>query len=82
MNKKGKTNNKEPSRLNLQLSDASRKRLEKIRDTTDASSLVEVLRHALAVYSRLIELEQEPDAELILRRPSGDVRLMLLDPKL
>lgn len=57
-------------RLNLEMSESVRKRLEALRDKTDADSLAEVIRRALAAYE-LVVTGREEGAELILRGACG-----------
>lgn len=49
---------KTPYRLNLTLSSNAKNELESLRDKAQKSSLVDVLRTALAVYKTIIELQQ------------------------
>lgn len=66
-------------RLNLEMSQAVNERLEKLRDTTDADSLSEVIRKSVAVYDHLWNEKLSKGAELILRQPDGtEEKLVLL----
>lgn len=74
--------NKPTSRLNfegvsLQVSESARDRLERLRDATDADSLSEVVRRALAVYDTLWE-QHSKGADTIVRYPDGKERELLL----
>ena len=64
-------------RLNLEMSQRVRERLERLRDQTGADSLVEVIRRSLAVYE-LLWSEQEKGGKLVVRRPDGDAEMMLV----
>jgi len=56
------------TRLNLELTEEVRKRLEALRGRTEADSLAEVIRRALAVYD-FLWTERENGAELLVRDP-------------
>ncbi len=66
----------EKVRLNLEVHPAVRDRLERLRDVSGADTLTEVVRRALAVYEVL--LEREARAEIILRSPNGEAKVVLL----
>lgn len=61
---------KESVRLNLEMSLQVRERLENLREQTDADSLTEVVRRALAVYEYLYDGIQD-GGKIILRRENG-----------
>lgn len=69
----------EAVRLNLEVAPAVRERLEKLRESTGAESLTEVIRRSLAVYEILIELGGTK-AEIIIRDKAGAERPLLLVP--
>lgn len=58
------------SRLNLEMGQATRDRLEALRDLTHADSLAEVIRHALAAYDFLVS-EKRKDGQLVIRYGDG-----------
>jgi hypothetical protein len=69
--------NVETSRLTLEMALGVRKQLEHLRDRTQADSLAEVIRRALAVYDYL-HAEKEKGAKLILKVDGGERELVLL----
>lgn len=56
-----------------------RERMERIRGATEAESLTEVIRRALATYEALIEFSGY-DRQVILRNNNGDEVTLLLVP--
>jgi hypothetical protein len=65
------------TRLNLEMSDQVRKRLEELRDKTDADSLAEVVRKALAVYE-FLWTERQNGADLFVRGADEQDRKVVL----
>jgi hypothetical protein len=65
------------SRLTLDLAEPVRKQLEALKDKTQADSLVEVFRRALAVYSFLHD-EKARGREIVTRGDGPDRELVLL----
>ena len=63
-------NNVPMSRLNLELPEATRDRLEHLRDATNAASMTEVIRTALAVYDLLFN-ETQRGSEIVFRPRNG-----------
>ena len=59
--------NRPKTRLNLEVSKSVRERMERLRDETEADSLTEVIRRALAVYELLWEQRKE-GGEAFVRR--------------
>ena len=68
---------KPTSRLNLEMSLVVRQRLERLRDETDADSLSEVIRKALAVYEYLWDAKSS-GASLLVKDDSREKELLLL----
>jgi hypothetical protein len=65
-------------RINLELSLATRERLEKLQKRTDARSMVEVISRALAVYETLVD-EKERGSAIVVRRLGGkEVELLIV----
>lgn len=64
-------------RLNLELTERVRDRLERLRSETEADTLVEVVRRALAVYDTLIA-SRENEEKLIIRSRDGAERELLV----
>jgi hypothetical protein len=64
-------------RLNLELSESVRDRLEQLRIETDADTLVEVVRRALAVYSTLVTSTYD-GTRVFVRSKNGKETLLLL----
>ncbi len=56
---------------------AARARLERLRETTQAETLADVVRRALAVYEYLRK-EQSDGAQLRIRRPDDDTERELV----
>jgi hypothetical protein len=67
----------ETSRLTLEMASSVRKRLEHLRDRTEADSLAEVVRRALAIYDALW-VEKEKGGRVILQDLNGTDRELLL----
>lgn len=65
------------SRLTLDLAEPVRQRLDTLRNRTDADSLVEVVRRALAVYEFLWG-EKAGGARLVVKREDGKEREVVL----
>lgn len=65
------------ARLNLEMSEAVRTRLENLRERTDADSLAEVVRRALAVYE-LLWSEHEGNGTFFIKRADGETKEVLL----
>lgn len=64
-------------RLSLEMSEVVRQNLEDLRDRTQADSMTEVIRRALAVYELLWD-EKTKGAKLVLRAPDGEKEVILL----
>jgi hypothetical protein len=62
---------KNKTRLNLELSEDARARLEKLQQATDADSLGEVIRRALALYD-VVHTELDAGGKLLLKRKGED----------
>ena len=60
-------------RLNLEVSENMKARLEQLRDETYADSMSEVLRRALEVYE-FVRKESQNDSALIIRSAAGRER--------
>ncbi len=69
--------NKVTKRLNLEMSEQVRKRLERLRDETDADSLAEVFRTAIAVYDFVWDQKRQGH-QIFTRTPTGDQEIHLL----
>lgn len=63
--------NQETRRLNLELNEAVRVRLEELRDEVGADSLTEVIRRALALYDYLWIKRQQGD-EIVVKGKDGE----------
>ena len=63
-------------RLNLEISQAVRERLERLRERTGAETITEVIRRALALHELL--LDQTDQGGEILARKDGHERLFVL----
>ncbi len=59
------------------MSEEARRKLENLRKVTDAESLAEVVRKALAVYDFLWK-EQANGGKVMVRGPEGERELVLL----
>ncbi len=73
-----RSTNRKMTRLNLAVSEDVRDRIETLRDETDAESVTEVIRRALAVYDKLISKSQQGGEVFIRHR--GVEREVLLVP--
>jgi len=65
------------TRLNLEMSEEVRRKLESLREKTDADSLSEVIRRALAVYDFLWS-EREKGTRLVARGADNKDRDLVL----
>jgi hypothetical protein len=68
---------REGRRLSLETSDAVRQRMEKLRDETDADSITEVIRRALAVYECLWD-ETKRGSQIIVRSGKKEREVLLI----
>jgi len=64
-------------RLNFEVSEETRNNLESLKIRTEASSLSEVFRKALALYD-LAQTETDNGNKLILETPTGRETIILL----
>lgn len=64
------------SRLNLEIAEQVREKLERLRDSTNADSLTEVIRRALAVYDILHSTAAE-GGTIILKTGEGEQKLVI-----
>jgi len=69
--------NRPTSRLNLEIQASIRERMEKLMEETEAYSLTEVIRRALAVYDVLWE-EKRKGGTTIIRNGTGEKELILI----
>lgn len=67
-------------RLNLEISGAVKARMHRLCEATDAASLTEVIRRALATYEQLID-RVKGGGEIIIRSPDGTEQHVLLVPE-
>ncbi len=65
-------------RLNMDLPESLRLRLENLREQTEADSLSEVMRRALAVYDLLWQEKSKGAATLIIKDQDGKERELVL----
>jgi hypothetical protein len=66
------------SRLNLELGEAARQKLEALRDRTQANSLTEVVQRALAVYEFLHAERAKGNALVVKDSHGGEKEVVLL----
>lgn len=64
-------------RLNLELTPIARDRLERLIELSDADSMTEVVRKALAVYEVVLD-HQKTEGETLLRFKDGSEQRLLL----
>jgi hypothetical protein len=65
------------SRLNLEMAESVRQQLEQLRDRTQADSLAEVIRRALAVYD-FLWTEKDKGNALVVKSERGEREVVLL----
>ncbi|KYF80443.1 hypothetical protein BE20_24815 [Sorangium cellulosum] len=65
-------------RLNLELPERVRERLERVRELSEADSLTEVIRRALSVYDALLTTTHDEGGKVVLRSADGNERELLL----
>jgi hypothetical protein len=66
-------------RLNLELTPATKERLDRLQEATEARSMVEAITRALAVYETLVK-EYDRGSEIVVRRKDGKELTLLLVP--
>jgi hypothetical protein len=66
-------------RLNLQIAETVRQRLEALVDRSEADSMVEVIRRALAVYEVLWDVKEQ-GASIVVRFSDGREKDLILAP--
>jgi len=71
-----RTKRQQSVRINLEVNPSVRDRLERLKNSTEAESLTEVIRRALATYEALVDLS--PDKHKILVRLANDQHVTLL----
>ena len=69
--------NRPKTRLNLEVSQPIRERLERLKDETEADSLTEVIRRALAVYE-LLWNQHKQGAQAIVRQDGTERELIIV----
>lgn len=70
--------NEARSRLHLELPERVRNRLEEIRVLSEADSLTEVVRRALAVYDVLLVAVRDRKEKVVLRSEDGKERELVI----
>ena len=65
------------SRLNLEMTEATRSRLEHLRDATNADSMAEVVRRALEMYD-FVRTEESAGGDVIMRRGTKETHIKIL----
>ncbi len=65
------------SRLNLEMTKATRDRLEHLRDATNADSMAEVIRRALEMYD-FVRTEESAGAEVFIRKGNKETQVKIL----
>jgi hypothetical protein len=65
------------SRVNLEMGESARQKLEALRDRTQANSLTEVVQRALAVYE-FLHAEKQKGNQLVVKGPDGEKEVVLL----
>lgn len=70
--------NEARSRLHLELPERVRNRLEEIRVLSEADSLTEVVRRALAVYDVLLVAVRDRKERVVLRSEDGKERELVI----
>lgn len=63
------------TRVQLELPEASMKRLRSLRDTVEAASYSEIIRNALRLYEGLLA-DTADGSELLLRKRDGSVEVL------
>jgi hypothetical protein len=64
-------------RLNLEIPEAAKESLDRLKDTTQADSTTEVIRRALAVYDFLWNCKKSGETPLV-RSKEGEIRELVL----
>lgn len=70
-------NGESVTRLHLELTSSTRQRLEKLKATTQADSLSEVLRRALIIYEFLC-LERSNGSRIVVKDSTSEREVVLL----
>ncbi len=66
-------------RLNLELTPATKERLDRLQEATEARSMTEAISRALAVYETLVK-EHAQGSDIVVRRKDGKELSLLLVP--
>ena len=66
-------------RLNLEITQGTKERLDRLQEATEARSMVEAISRALAVYETLVR-EHEQGSDIVVRRKDGRELNLLLVP--
>jgi hypothetical protein len=65
------TGDRATTRVQLEMPPQAMERLQKLKDSSEATSYAEVIRNALRLYEALVE-EHEKGSELSLKRANGE----------
>lgn len=65
------------TRVQFDFTPATLKRLEELKEKTEAASYAEVIRNALKLYDGVVH-EGGPDAKMIVNRPDGSTAIIKL----
>lgn len=65
------------ARLNLELDGATKKRLDLLKTSTDATSITEVIRRALRLYEIVTDL-QKNGGKLFMKKGKDEVEVIVL----
>ena len=66
------------ARLHLEVPDRVRERIEHLRELSDADSITDVIRRALAVYDAVLTASREEGRTVIIRDRDGTERELLI----
>lgn len=66
-----------PDRINLEISPTAKQRIQRLREVTDAHSLSEVVRRALATYDTLVQ-ERSRGGRIVVVLEDGSEKELLL----
>lgn len=66
------------TRINLEVPDRVRERIEHLRELTEADGITDVIRRALAVYDAVLTASREEGRKVIIRDKDGTERELLI----
>lgn len=70
--------NKNTKRLNLELSEQARERLEKLKDISDLSSFTDVVKRALVLYEKCLDIQKQGGKIILQSKDDSQTELIII----